>query len=160
MDYTEVNSNGLFNTPVGKTSNGKEVLFGELSKNDLRSMSVFFQSFNIDISCSNYTEHNYSGDRRTTFAYFDPPYPKVKNSSFVSYSSEVFNDHDFYSFLNKIQIDFMCSYSFTESLRDMILKDNFICYSIKVNRSINSDGKKRTATELFFMNYFLIRNHN
>jgi DNA adenine methylase len=152
-----VNSKGEFNTPRGRTSSGNEILFDDSSKNDLRSLSVFFQSFRVDISCRDYREHDYSGDRSTTFAYFDPPYPKISKTSFVAYSSEVFSDQDFYSFLNDLGIDFMCSYSFSEELQNMIGEDNFICKIITVNRSINCNGNGRVAKEMFFMNYLLIK---
>ena len=88
------------------------------------------------------------------FIYFDPPYPKVKSTSFSSYGKHVFDDEKFYEKLNHInKICFLCSYSYTEKIK----QDNFVVIEITVSRNINSNAKGRKgAKETFFMNYFFV----
>jgi DNA adenine methylase len=150
--YVAENLRGRFNTPKGKTASGKEPKFNE---EDMRNMSLFFQVFNVNISCSDYKDIKYVGN--DLFVYFDPPYPRIKKTSFTSYNREGFDDDEFYLFLKKLNVTFFCSYSFTEELEKNVSKDFIHHKVIEARRSINSNSNDRKTKEMFFTNYIKIK---
>ena len=123
------NKSGKFNVPVGKTSSGNPPTIGY---DEIRVLSHTFNKYNVKIKCQDYTisldefiseivtENSFDEEN---FIYFDPPYPKVKSTSFSSYDKDVFDDEKFYEKLNHInKICFLCSYSHTAEILTKIKK--------------------------------------
>ena len=155
------NKSGKFNVPVGKMSSGNSPTIEYVS---IRTLSDVFNKYNVKIKCQDYMkslaefEEFVSPLSDEDFIYFDPPYPKVKSTSFVSYNKDEFDDKKFYEKLKNINdIRFLCSYSYTEDISIMIKLDNFIVKEITASRNINSNVKGRKGhKEIFFMNYLFI----
>jgi len=148
------NSKGEFNVPFGKYKNPKIC-----DEENLRAVSQFLNSIDIEIFNSDYKETcelTQPGD----FIYFDPPYyPVSKTSSFTKYNSKDFSEEDqielsqIFKELDKKGCYVMLSNSDTEFIRK--LYEGYRIQVINTNRFINCKANKRknASFELLITNF-------
>lgn len=141
-----VNKHGHLNVPFGnykKPNFTNEIVLRAVS-NYLRKNSIKFMSVDF--------EESLKGIRKNSFAYLDPPYfPISDSSSFTGYTLDGFNKDDQIRLkkvcdkLSKRGVKFLLSNSAAPFILDLY-KD----YNIEIvgaNRSINSVGSKRGEIE-------------
>lgn len=152
------NKKGLFNVPFGKYKNP-----AILDEDNLKSVSRALSKVEIiNSDFEKLTEYV----NASTFAYIDPPYrPLNQTSSFNSYSKINFNDEEqirlarWYKELSNIGAKVMLSNSNPKNVNP---DDNFFdniyneykIIDVSANRAINSKGCKRGAIgEIVIINY-------
>ena len=147
-----VNKKGQNNVPFGRYTN--PLICDEETINDL---SKFFNDKNIQILNESYTEV-LKLTEYMDFVYLDPPYDKISDTSFTSYSSFDFDRKQQKKLkeecdkLTDNNVFFLQSNADTPFIRELY-KDYEIII-IKANRNINSDASKRNK-----INEVLIRNY-
>lgn len=142
-----VNKHGQFNVPMGEYKKPKICDF-----ENLRNVHKALQ--NATIVCGDYSLSKKFIDKNT-FVYFDPPYrPLSKTSSFISYTSDIFDDDaqrrlaKFVDEINKIGAKFVLSNSdpknvnFDDTFFDELYKEYEI-KRISASRMINSKAANR-----------------
>ncbi|MDR1056436.1 MAG: DNA adenine methylase [Prevotellaceae bacterium] len=148
-----VNNLGEFNTPFGKYKNPNIV-----NEPVLKAVHKFLHANDIEIINGDY-ESALSSIPTNSFAYLDPPYHPVSDSSnFTGYVQGGWNENDQISLkktcdlLNEKGIKFLLSNSATDFIKN--LYSSYQICIVKANRSINSDGEKRgLIDELLIRNY-------
>ncbi len=150
-----VNSKGKFNVPLGKYSNPNIV-----NEENLRSVSAILQSSKVAIKCRDF-ESGLQDAKKGDLVYFDPPYqPVSQTANFTSYTNKSFTYDD----LNRLaklcmKLDskgckVLLSNSDSKEVAEIFSKKPWKINRIQVNRSINSNSKKRTGHfELLIKNY-------
>ena len=145
-----VNKSGKFNVPYGKYKTINYLNFDRLKEvhgylKNIKLISAHYRKITLNIK---------KGD----FVYFDPPYYKVEDTSFTSYTKDGFGpaDHGFLcnycKQLNEKGVKFLLSNSDTKYIRKIY--SQFKIIPIKARRSINSDGNKRgKVNDLLIKNY-------
>lgn len=148
------NLKGQFNAPFGRYPNPKIV-----DKENLRAISEYLQTFDVEINCSGYQDvlnKAQAGD----FVYFDPPYaPMTKTASFAGYVKGGFGLQQqadlakVFAQLTKKGVLVMLSNSNTPIIHE--LYEGFNIEVIHAARSINCKGGKRgkEANEVLVTNY-------
>ena len=147
------NSQGQFNTPIGKY---KEP--GIVDEDNILNVSKYMNSNDVKLSCNNYLNvlNNVS---RGDFVYFDPPYHYEKKG-FTGYTDKGFTTSDLIdlkncadSLINKGCFVLISNNAtrrvieiFDESNYE-IIKLNYKIERIPAKRSINSNGKGRQKVE-------------
>ena len=142
-----VNRKGQFNVPMGAYKNPMIC-----DEENLRNINKVLQ--NVTIVCGDYSLSKKFIDKNT-FVYFDPPYrPLSKTSSFISYTSDIFDDDaqrrlaKFVDEINKIGAKFVLSNSdpknvnFDDTFFDELYKEYEI-KRISASRMINSKAANR-----------------
>lgn len=142
-----VNRKGLFNVPMGDYKNP-----AICDAENLRNIHSALQ--NVTIVCGDYTMAKAFIDSRT-FAYFDPPYrPLSETSAFTSYTSDAFDDGQqirlaqFIDEINATGAKIVLSNSDPKNVNpddnffDDLYKD-YTIHRISAMRSINSAASKR-----------------
>ena len=150
-----VNSKGKFNVPLGKYTNPNIV-----NEDNLRSVSNILQSSRVDIKCRDF-EAILSDAKKDDLVYFDPPYQPVSDTAnFTGYTNKDFTYDDLARLaelcmkLNSKGCRVLLSNSNSKEVTDMFSTKPWKINKIKVNRSINSNSKKRTGHfELLIKNY-------
>jgi len=153
-----VNSKGDFNVPRGDYKNPCIC-----DADNLRAVSEVLQK--VQIVCGDYRESEAFIDENT-FAYFDPPYrPLTESSSFTTYSQDGFGDKEqielakFIDILSERGAYVAASNSDPKNADEY---DNFFddlysrqkIFRISASRTINSDGKGRgMISELLIASY-------
>lgn len=153
-----VNSNGYFNVPFGNYKNPNIV-----NENNILIVSKFLNSSKNKILNADF-EFVLKFAKKNDLVYFDPPYIPLENTkSFTSYTSNGFTLEDqirlrdcALKLINK-KVNVILSNSYTEKtfeIYDLLsLNSKFNYLVVNVNRSINSNGKKRTgAKEIIIWN--------
>lgn len=148
-----VNSKGYFNTPIGKYTNPQI-----LDEKTILSLNDYFKSSNIVFLNGSY-ETITSLAKKDDFVYLDPPYDIISPSaSFTDYTKYGFNRDDQKALktecdrMNKEGVLFMESNSDTPFIRELYVGYNI--YTVKANRSINSNARERkNITEVIITNY-------
>lgn len=153
-----VNSNGYFNVPFGNYKNPNIV-----NENNILIVSKFLNNSKNKILNADF-EFVLKFSKKNDLVYFDPPYIPLENTkSFTSYTSNGFTLEDqirlrdcALKLINK-KVNVILSNSYTEKtfeIYDLLsLKSKFNYLVVNVNRSINSNGKKRTgAKEIIIWN--------
>jgi DNA adenine methylase len=148
-----VNSSGEFNSPFGRYKNPNI-----LNEPILRAVSHYLNENDIQMRNSDYNEILQEADKKS-FVYLDPPYhPVSESSNFTGYIQGGWDVNDQIRLreacdqINKRGIKFLQSNSSSEFIKEQY-KDYKI-FTIKANRSVNSDGKKRgEVEELLIKNY-------
>jgi len=154
-----VNSEGLFNVPMGDYKNPK--ICDEENLSALSELLQKVEIFNLD-----YRESLAYADERTLM-YFDPPYrPLNTTSSFTSYTKSDFTDSDqielarFYSEIKKTGAYLMLSNSdpknvrVTDTFLDDLYNEHYI-NTVQARRTINSKADKRG-----FINELLVTSYD
>lgn len=149
-----VNKKGEFNVPIGRYKN--PTIYDPDNIDEVH----YALNDNVIIKVQNYLdiEKNINSD---SFVYLDPPYrPISKTSSFTGYYKDGFDEEDQINLceliqrLNQKNINTMLSNSQTD---DGFFEKKYskqYKYSVKANRSINSNGKKRNkVNELIITTY-------
>ena len=147
-----VNKKGEFNVPVGdyeKPSFPSSEDLYEVQE-ALSNTSIHLGSFE---KCEKLANKN-------TLIYFDPPYRKISDSSFISYSKEDFGEEEqislaaLYRRLDAKGAKLILSNSTRGDLFFVELFKGFTINHVKARRSINSVGKGRAPIdELLITNY-------
>lgn len=153
-----VNKKGYFNVPIGAYKN-------PLICDEKNLCAVSVKLKNIKINCGDYKKSAEFIDENT-FAYFDPPYrPLTETSSFTAYTENVFDDKkqmelaEFVTCMNKKGAKVVVSNSDPRNIDD---NDNFFdkIYNnlnitrVYAKRMINSKGTARgKISELIISNY-------
>ena len=150
-----VNSKGYFNTPLGRTSNGKcpDIVNAEA----IRELSAFLKGVRI-------REGDYAEAIRDIepgdWVYFDPPYDKdegIKTDGFVGYQKEGWSKEDTIRLksvcdkLNSKGCKVIVSNNDTAFVRELF-KDYKI-HEVDVRRSINRNGDNRKGKEVIITNF-------
>ncbi len=150
-----VNSKGYFNTPIGRTSNGKcpDIVNAEA----IRELSTFLKG--VRIREGDYVEAIKDAEPGDII-YLDPPYDPdedIKTSGFVGYQKEGWTRQD------TIRLKSVCddltrrgcrvvvSNNDTAFIRELF-KD-YIIHEVGVRRSINRNGDNRKGKEVIITNY-------
>ena len=146
-----VNREGKFNVPYGKHEKPPR-LYDELS---LRAVSKILQS--AELSACDF-ECGLRNATRDDFIYFDPPYDRSNNSSFISYSQNGFGRKDqvrlakVFKSLDRKGCKLLLSNSDTSLVRD--LYRDFIIKPVSTKRAINCKGDgRRDFPEVLVVNY-------
>jgi DNA adenine methylase len=153
-----VNSKGLFNVPIGYYKNPTIC-----DENNILNVSNILQ--NAEIVYGDYRKSIDFIDE-FTFAYFDPPYRPIKeSSSFTSYTEDLFNDDnqrelaDYVKLLTEKGAKIMVSNSDPKNTDpdddffDTLYRDYYIT-RIDASRIINSKSSERgKISELLITNY-------
>lgn len=140
-----VNSQGLFNTPFGNYKN--PAICDEYV---LRAVNDYFVNNNITI-CNTDFETTVETAKKNDFIYFDPPYHSPDNTNFTGYQSGGFDESEqkrlakTFKRLDSIGAHCSLSNSSTNFIRDLFKE--YHIYSVKANRSINSNGNDRGAVD-------------
>jgi DNA adenine methylase len=150
-----VNSKGKFNVPLGRYTNPNIV-----NKDNLLAVSQTLQSSNIEFFCRDF-EAVLHDIKKGDFVYFDPPYQPVSNTAnFTSYTNKSFTDDDLQRLANLAEkLDSMgckvlLSNSKSQIVENLFSSSKWNIKEIRVNRTINSDSKKRTGHyEFLIKNY-------
>lgn len=147
-----VNSKGQNNVPFG---NYKDPLICDAET--ITDLSKFFNENDIEIFNQSYTktlETVNLGD----FVYLDPPYDKLNEASFTSYSSFDFDRAEQKILkeecdkIDKKGAKFLQSNADTPFIRE--LYKDYTIITVKANRNINADGKGRDKiNEVLIKNY-------
>jgi DNA adenine methylase len=148
-----VNSSGEFNSPFGKYKHPNIV-----NEPILRAVSSYLNENDIQLQNTDYEEIMKAADE-DSFIYLDPPYhPVSESSNFTGYIQGGWNADDQIRLkkacdeLTKRGVKFLQSNSSADLIKEQY-KD-YMVYTVKANRSINSDGKKRgEVEELLIKNY-------
>jgi DNA adenine methylase len=148
-----VNNSGEFNSPFGKYKNPNIV-----DEPTLRAVSCYLNQNNIQLQNTDYEELLKAADENS-FIYLDPPYhPVSESSNFTGYIQGGWNTDDQVRLreacdeLTKRGVRFLQSNSSANLIKEQY-KDYIVC-TVKANRSINSNGKKRgEVEELLIKNY-------
>lgn len=148
---------GKFNVPhgrrVGKT---QSINFGEQQKEYFRTTKNLL--YNTKLTSTSYVEVLKTVTEKD-FVYLDPPY--VEN--FTDYTSEGFNDKDFFELNSFVKVlldsnaNFLMSNSNTNKTREIFYDSRLYCYEVGVTRTIDrtSPFTKSATTELLISNYEL-----
>jgi len=159
-----VNSEGLFNVPIGRYKNPLICDRNNLSavSNLLKRVTILEGPYTL---CSSFIDEN-------TFVYFDPPYmPLNETAHFTSYCKEKFsakdqkNLSDFYRSLDLKKAWLMLSNSDPKNVdcSNVFFEDlyhGFYIHRVEARRAINCNATKRgTLSELVITNY-PVRNIN
>jgi DNA adenine methylase len=148
-----VNSSGEFNSPFGRYKNPNI-----LNEPILRAVSHYLNENDIQMRNSDYNEILQEADKKS-FVYLDPPYhPVSESSNFTGYIQGGWDVDDQIRLreacdqINKRGIKFLQSNSSSEFIKEQY--KNYKIFTIKANRSVNSDGEKRgEVEELLIKNY-------
>ncbi len=150
-----VNSKGKFNVPLGSYTNPNIV-----NEENLRSVSAILQSSKVTIKCRDF-ESVLRDVKKGDLVYFDPPYqPVSETANFTSYTNKNFTYED----LNRLaelclKLDskgckVLLSNSDSKEVAEIFSDKPWKINKVQVNRSINSNSKKRTGHfELLIKNY-------
>lgn len=148
-----VNSKGQFNVPYGRYKNPNIV-----NKSTILAISELLNTSDITIRSIDFAKA-INGIKANDFVYFDPPYiPVTPTSSFTSYTASGFN-YDEQIRLQKLFFNLkergvyvMLSNSDTDLTRKLYSNANI--HTVKANRMINSNAKKRgQVNELIITSY-------
>jgi DNA adenine methylase len=145
-----VNSDNKFNVPMGRYKNPE--IFDEFN---LRNISELIQNVNFNVcSYSEILKLVKKGD----FVYLDPPYDKLDDNSFTSYTKDDFTRDDqvllkeFCNLLHNNKVKFLQSNSSTDFIKSIY--NNFNIQEVDAKRMINSNGLNRgKIKEVFIKNY-------
>lgn len=152
-----VNSKGYFNTPIGRTTNGKmpDIVQAEA----IRELSSFLQT--VDIKTGDYRAiinnlHPLPG----TVIFLDPPYDpgeEIKTGGFVGYQKEGWTRRDLE--LMKSECDYWsrlgCKIIITNNDTEFVrnLFSDWEIHTVNVRRSINRNGDGRKGREVIITNF-------
>lgn len=138
-----VNKKGKFNVPIGRYKNPTIC-----DETNLRACSAALQGVNIN--CEGF-DAVLDRAGAMDFVYFDPPYvPASKTSSFTSYTSDGFTNHDqerlrdVARMLKQAEVRVMLSNSDVPRVRKLYTP-GFRKHAIQVKRAISANAKKRGA---------------
>jgi DNA adenine methylase len=150
-----VNLKGYFNTPIGRTSNGKcpDIVNAEA----IRELSIFLKG--VRIREGDYAEAIKDAEPGDII-YFDPPYDPdeaIKTVGFVGYQKEGWSRDD------TIRLKSVCD-TFTRKGCKIILSNNdtafirelfkdYNIHEVDVRRSINRNGDNRKGKEVIITNF-------
>ncbi|AWD33205.1 putative DpnA-like adenine-specific methyltransferase [Candidatus Fokinia solitaria] len=143
-----VNKSNKFNTPAGNYKNP-----GICDSANLYAVAEALQM--TDVSCQDF---EYITPKKGDFVYFDPPYHRVQNNSFVKYTDIGFYEQeqvklrDFAVMLGNRGVNVMISNSDTAFIRE--LYSNFKSRTILAPRIINCKTSRRSSVlERLITNY-------
>ena len=150
-----VNSKGKFNVPLGSYTNPNIV-----NEENLRSVSAILQSNKVAIKCRDF-KSVLQDAKKGDLVYFDPPYqPVSETANFTSYTNKSFTYEDLIRLAELcIKLDskgckVLLSNSDSKEVAEIFSNKSWKINRIQVNRSINSNSKKRTGHfELLIKNY-------
>ncbi|ATG97164.1 DNA adenine methylase [Mesoplasma lactucae] len=139
-----VNANNKFNVPWGRKEKAPEIY----DKKNIDEISDFLKTTTIVSKDYRKLQKDIkAGD----FVYIDPPYDKLKEDTFTTYTKDDFDRanqvelKEFCDELNKKGIKFLVSNHNTEFIRDLYRDYNISI--VMMARNINSNGQKRNAVE-------------
>lgn len=152
-----VNSKGYFNTPIGRTTNGK--MPDIIQEDAIRELSKFLKT--VDIRTGDYRTvindiHPLPGD----VIFLDPPYSKdddIKTSGFVGYQKEGWTDHDLEilksecDYWTRLGAKIVITNNDTEFVRNLF--SDWEIHPVEVRRSINRNGESRKGREVIITNF-------
>jgi len=152
-----VNSRGQFNVPYSKYANPRVV-----DEAAIRAVSRYFHERQIELSCEDF-EEALSGAGDGDFAYLDPPYDPVSDtSSFTGYNLPSFDRKEQKRLkrvcdeLTRRGCKVLLSNSATHFIRDLYSnKRRYTLVEVTANRNINSvpTGRGKIKELLIYNNY-------
>ena len=150
-----VNKDGKFNVPFGKYDKMPRLY----DASNLRDASVLLRSASIEPGYYNVVLKEYDV-RRGDFVYLDPPYAAENGNGFTSYTKEQFNWREQeqlareFASLAARGCYVMLSNADTDEVREIYRSTAETIHSLKADRMISSNGKKRTGfNELVILSY-------
>ena len=152
-----VNSKGYFNTPIGRTTNGK--MPDIIQEDAIRELSKFLKT--VDIRTGDYRIiindiHPLPG----TVIYLDPPYDpgeEISTGGFVSYQKEGWTREDLKlmksecDYWSRLGCKIVVSNNDTPFVRELF--SDWEIHEVDVRRSINRNGDNRKGKEVIITNY-------
>jgi DNA adenine methylase len=152
-----VNSKGYFNTPIGRTTNGK--MPDIIQEDAIRELSKFLKT--VDIKTGDYRAvvndwRPMPGD----VIYLDPPYDpgeEISTSGFVSYQKEGWTRDDLKlmksecDYWSRLGAKIVVTNNDTEFVRELF--NDWEIHPVDVRRSINRNGDNRKGKEVIITNY-------
>lgn len=149
------NSKGYFNSPHGKYNN--PAIFNE---SNIKSVAKLIKNVNFTYGDFQNTLKPPINTTDTFFTYLDPPYTKINNNSFTSYSKDGFSNINHISLANKLKqlslynnFLFTLSNSSTNNQQLTQLYNHFYISSIYAPRFIAANPNNRSdAKELIVSN--------
>lgn len=152
-----VNSKGYFNTPIGRTTNGK--MPDIIQEDAIRELSKFLKT--VDIRTGDYrTVVNDFKPMPGDVIFLDPPYSKdddIKTSGFVGYQKEGWTDHDLEilksecDYWTRLGAKIVITNNDTEFVRNLF--SDWEIHPVEVRRSINRNGDSRKGREVIITNF-------
>lgn len=148
---------GKFNVPHGRrVGNSQSINFGKQQKEYFRVTKKLLH--NTKLTSTSYIDVVKAATEKD-FVYLDPPY--VNN--FTDYTSEGFNDNDFFELdktikiLTEKNVKFLMSNSNTNTTQEIFYDKRLYCYEVGVTRTIDRSKSynKGATTELLISNYEL-----
>jgi DNA adenine methylase len=151
-----VNSQGIFNVPIGRYNNPLIC-----DSQNLRNVSLALQKSRAIIKASDYKDVLLENAEEGDFIYLDPPYnPMSSTAKFTSYTNTGFNSEDQQELANifRILTDRKCmlllSNSNTLEVRKLYSDSDYKIMEVDVLRSINSNASRRVGhRELLIRNF-------
>ena len=152
-----VNSKGYFNTPIGRTTNGK--MPDIIQEDAIRELSKFLKT--VDIRTGDYrTVINDIHPLPGTVIYLDPPYDpgeEISTGGFVSYQKEGWTREDLKlmksecDYWSRLGCKIVVSNNDTPFVRELF--SDWEIHEVDVRRSINRNGDNRKGKEVIITNY-------
>lgn len=145
-----VGPNG-FNVPYGHYKNPEIINKKHLEEIHELIQNVIFECCDFKTSLNNVKKDDY--------VYLDPPYAPEKNTSFVGYTINGFNNDNHTNLFNLIHIltennkKMMLSNSDVSLVRDNFTNEKYNITSILCKRSINSKNPESKVKEVIIKNY-------
>ena len=143
-----VNAKGRFNVPYNGSTRASYTRENILALSDALS-DVNILNVDFEAACADV--------KRDDFVFFDSPYAPLKEDSFESYTKDGFSreEHERLARLYRQLTDKGCFCMLTNHNTPFIneLYEGFRIDVVSVHRAINSDGSKRTGTEVIITNY-------
>ncbi|QYB17780.1 DNA adenine methylase [Pacmanvirus S19] len=134
-----VNSNGVFNVPIGRNANGSEFALTETKKKNIRLFSNILNTYDITMSVRDYFESTVDiTSPQTTLMYLDPPYVPVCKTSFTGYMGK-FDHNRFFNFVKRLPCYTIVSNSNT--LESVIGLIHMKLTRINIRRMIGSNSR-------------------
>lgn len=152
-----VNSKGYFNTPIGRTTNGK--MPDIIQEDAIRELSKFLKTVSIKTGDYRIVVNDWKpmpGD----VIFLDPPYSKddnIKTSGFVGYQKEGWTDYDLEilksecDYWSRLGAKIVVTNNDTEFVRNLF--SDWEIHPIEVRRSINRNGDNRNGREVIITNF-------
>jgi DNA adenine methylase len=145
-----INSKGFFNVPFGNRKNPNIV-----NGSKLKECSEILQG--TELRCDDFKQMR-DKIQKDDFFYGDPPYVPIKDTSFVSYTKDGFNEEDqrdlkeLCDYVDSVGAYFMVSNSHVDFILD--LYKDYKIDTVYAPRSINSKGDGRgNVREALITNY-------
>ena len=152
-----VNSKGYFNTPIGRTTNGK--MPDIVQEDAIRELSKFLKTVDIQTGDYRTVVNDWKPDPNSVI-FLDPPYQKdedIKTDGFVGYTKEGWSARDLEimksecDYWSRLGAKIVITNNDTNLVRELF--SDWEIHSVDVRRSINRKGDGRKGKEVIITNF-------